>query len=644
MANYYRELEDSGANYEEEEAQLWREPIYSRQRQRFDGHNHNNDAISSHIRRMPDEVWLIPANIDAKKILGEKKANLQRIEASTNTHMNYNDSDAQIEMWGNRDELAEAIKQWNTLAQNILDDELRRTREARKAREEKNKSAWAKPEKELTEKQRRKLKRREERAAKEKEMAGPNFPRDRMPYNAHFVLPTNNEIPIEQILGDKEDVLNSIRMDTNCYMFYDPVLKLVKIAGNESDLVEEAAMRVKVLYLKSVARRSIPINLNDKSKRNGWVHHMIDIPDIPRQPYRVRIANMPDGFMPPHDVDTKTAIKNFEPVRDGGDPTTVVKENDPKESSVDLETLQRIQLENVEGIKNALLQALGAIHLLDEEIKMRIRFGQICLTDYPKETLWPIDKLNAKVLKSPKLNSNIATNNEQLKGLFEVVSQGDQQWEGSPFREYKIRAYMRPKSRGDPKLDCVFDVKFKNDNKIGLWNATMTERNVLNVNMACLDYDYSWNFSIRTAKRLNNDKFGPQGNFSQISPNNKLIYTNTEDIVVTSVCEKLKWKFWWGDNYVIEITRYEHWNCDNKFQTIPPGVEIVLGREPSQNTFFGVTRDFAENCNLSSGRVPEWHPIDFVEEEKSGGVDHLLNEIRNFLDVLHNNVSKAQRN
>ncbi|CAG8580364.1 17512_t:CDS:10, partial [Racocetra fulgida] len=530
MANYYRDLEDSGANYEEEEAQLWREPIYSRQRQRFDGHSHNNDAISSHIRRMPDEVWLIPANIDAKKILGEKKANLQRIEASTNTHMNYNESDAQIEMWGNRDELAEAIKQWNTLAQNILDvsfrtlksiyddpselyanDELRRTREARKAREEKNKSAWAKPEKELTEKQRRKLKRREERAAKEKEMAGPNFPRDRMPYNAHFVLPTNNEIPIEQILGDKEDVLNSIRMDTNCYMFYDPVLKLVKIAGNESDLVEEAAMRVKVLYLKSVAR-------------NGWVHHMIDIPDIPRQPYRVKIANLPDSdwFMPPHDVDTKTAIKIFEPVRDG-DPTTLGKENDSKESSVDLETLQRIQLENVEGIKNALLQALG---------------------------------------------------------LFEVVSQGEQQWEGSPFREYKIRAYMRPKSRGDPKLDCVFDVKFKNDNKIGLWNATMTERN------------------------------------SQISPNNKLIYTNTEDIVVTSVCEKLKWKFWWGENYVIEITRYEHWNCDKKFQSIDPGVEIVLGREPSERTFFDTwERDFAENCNLSSGRVPEWHPIDFVEEE-----------------------------
>ncbi|CAG8739037.1 20331_t:CDS:10 [Cetraspora pellucida] len=620
MANYYRKLEDSGANYEEEEAQLWREPIYSRQRQRFDGRNHNNDAISSHIRRMPDEVWLIPANIDAKKILGEKKANLQRIEASTNTHMNYNENDAQIEMWGNRDELNEALKQWNTLAQNILDEELRRTREAKKNREERNKSAWAKPEKELTEKQRRKQKRRQERAEKEKEMAGPNYDNNKLPYKAHFVLPTNNEIPIDQILGKQEDVLNSIRMDTNCHIGYDPILKLVKIAGNESNLVEEATMRVKVLYLKSVASRSIPINLNDKSKRNGWVHHMIDIPDIPQQPYRVRIANIPNWYMLPHDAETQTAIKIFEPVKDG-DPAILGKENDSKESPVDLETLQRIQLENVEGIKNALLQALGAIHLLDEEIKMRI---------------------------------SIATNNEQLKGLFEVVSQGDQQWEGSPFREYKIRAFRRPKSRGESKLDCVFDVKFKNDNKIGLWNATMNERNVLNINMACLDYDYSWNFSIRTAKRLSNDKFSPQGDFVyklRLSQNNKLIYTNTEDIVVTSVCEKLKWKFWWGENYVVEITRYEHWNCDSKFQSISPGVEIVLGREPSEKTFFGVTfykdsweRDFAENCNLSSGRVPEWHPIDFVEEEKSGGVDHLLNEIRNFLDVLHNNVAKEQRN
>ncbi|RIB14414.1 hypothetical protein C2G38_2195214 [Gigaspora rosea] len=655
MANSYRELEGSGANYEEEEAQAWRQPSYSQQSQRFDNRNHNND-MSSNIKRMPDEVWLIPANVDAKKILGDKKANLKRIEASTNTHMDYNEEDSQIEMWGNRDELAEALKQWNTLAQNVLDEEIKRAR-AKKVK------GWAKPEKELTEKQRKKLERRELRAAKEKEMTESQFhPRDNTlyKYNAHFVLPTNNEIPIAQFIGEKEEVLNPIRLDTNCFLWFEPSLNLIKIAGNEMDLVEDATMRVKVLYLKVVASRSIPINVNDKSKRNGWVYYMIDIPEIPQQPYRVRIANMPDWFMPPHDTNTNTAIKIFEPVRDGDLNTcTPAQENDNKEykEPVDLETLQRIQIENSEGIRSALLQALGAIHLLDEEIKMRVRFGQICLTDYPKETLWPIDKLNTKVLKSPKLNSKfvtcIATNREQLAGLFEIVSQGEQHWEGSPFREYKIRAIRRPKIRGEPNTDCVFDVKFKNDNKIGLWNVTTAERNVLDINMACLDYDNSWNFSIRTAKRLSNDKFSPQGSFVyklRLSQNNKLIYTNTEEIKVTSVCEKLKWKFWWGDNYVIEITRYEHWNCDsNKIKAISPGVEIVLGREPSESTFYGVTfykdtweRDFAENCSLSAGRVPEWHPIDFIEEENSGGVDRLLNEIRNFLEVLQNNVSKAQ--
>lgn len=37
------------------------------------------------------------------------------------------------------------------------------------------------------------------------------------------------------------------------------------------------------------------------------------------------------------------------------------------------------------------------------------RFGHVCLTDFPKEPLWPIEKLNDKILSDSRLQSKFAT-------------------------------------------------------------------------------------------------------------------------------------------------------------------------------------------------------------------------------------------
>jgi hypothetical protein len=81
---------------------------------------------------------------------------------------------------------------------------------------------------------------------------------------------------------------------------------------------------------------------------------------------------------------------------------------------------------------------------------------------------------------------SVATERKQLGPLFEVLSECDRQWDGSPFREFKICA-VRKTGRGTETLSCVFDVQFKDDGKIGLWNTTMDEKNILDINMSCLD-------------------------------------------------------------------------------------------------------------------------------------------------------------
>ncbi len=62
------------------------------------------------------------------------------------------------------------------------------------------------------------------------------------------------------------------------------------------------------------------------------------------------------------------------------------------------------------------------------------------------------------------------------------------EWEGSPFREFKIHAIRSAKKgRKVESWPCAFEVQFKKDGKVGLWKATIDEKNVLDINMSCLD-------------------------------------------------------------------------------------------------------------------------------------------------------------
>ncbi|CAG8744778.1 7380_t:CDS:2, partial [Funneliformis mosseae] len=201
-----------------------------------------------------------------------------------------------------------------------------------------------------------------------------------------------------------------------------------------------------------------------------------------------------------------------------------------------------------------------------------------------------------KILCDSRLRSKfakcIATEHKQIDPLFEILSEYDQQWDGSPFREFKICTIRKiQKGRNQETWPCTFEVQFKNDGQIGSWNVTTNEKNILDINMSCLDAVYSWKLNIKTTKFLPNDKFTAQGAFVyklRINPENRLVYSNTEEINVVSICEKTRWKYWWGTNYIIEITKYEFWEL-SKYMDDLPGVEIPLNQEPPFSVTFGVS-------------------------------------------------------
>ncbi|CAH1760473.1 13581_t:CDS:10 [Entrophospora sp. SA101] len=499
--NPYRALSDADAavNYEEEEAREWRQQSStsrSRRENRYDDGNSQYKDDSGGAKRTPDEVWLLPPNVRPVVILGERGDNLKRIQDSTNTHMIFNSKTSQIEMWGKRDDLKQALKQWNNLAENILENILAA----------------------LTEKQKLKQKLKKEREKEEKSYRG--FPPEHKPFYGIFLLP-NTDIPTSIIVDENEKGAA-----------LDPI-RYIKVAGNTLESVEDATMRIKHIYIKASALRSIPQLKNEddgKIEFKGWIYHLVEEPKFP---YLVKISDKPSWLPAPYD--TKD-VKIFEPVIDGNPEELILNDKSKYDTSI----LEVVRNSNPIMIENALKQALGTVHLFDEKIKM----------------------------------------------------------------QFKICATRAPLKRDDKTWGCSFDVQFKGgkDGKIGLWSAVTDEKKVMEINMICLDNDYSWRLAVEAARHLSNDKFSPQGIFV----------------------------------YKLRLS---------KFANISAGVEITMDKEEPVSVTYGVTfykkswdDDFAYNTALDIGEIPEWHPNDIIYDQKIGGIKGLIDEIRNFLDQLQHNI------
>jgi hypothetical protein len=121
-----------------------------------------------------------------------------------------------IELWGANNNLDEACKQWDSLANEIL------------LRKRKKGKSWAKPEKApLNKKQEAKLERRKKR--EQEAVLYTKLPRSPyFPFNGYFVFPDNN-VPIARFLGKDDKVLDPLRIEKKCHIWYEPTLGHVSI-------------------------------------------------------------------------------------------------------------------------------------------------------------------------------------------------------------------------------------------------------------------------------------------------------------------------------------------------------------------------------------------------------------------------------
>lgn len=616
--------------------------------------------------RTPDDCWMVPPEFSLVEILGERRVKLQEMRRETNTYMDYNEAKHQIDIWGERSACDKAKEH--------LDLIVARLTERRDANRRKTKK-WGKPERELTERERRRHERLQARRAEEKSYQG--FPTIPQPYMAVVPLP-DRHLPEKTLFGDKDSYINSIRAECKAYMWYEQDMNWVKIVGQEQENVTMAAARLRGWYYKCTWRPT---------------GNTLRLMKQPGSNLLVRFATLPAGFVPyrygkPAEQQFMLSQHRlFESARTGVinkiadanliDLEDTKPDDDQAGGSGDSllpERVRTLDARNKEQIYEALAEGLDSIRVFDWEIRMKVRFGQICAVDYPsKKSLFEIEDLVDKYFPNPKFVSKLApcigTTFEDVQPLFVHMANHGVQFSDSPRTTFSIQAeqypnfvpkpppgatrrdYLSPAARGD-KWKTTIIANFTSDGRIGLWNCLTDCKDLVTVSCLNLESDYSWELKLEHGRRLPADYENPTPHsvFAEnlrLNPqNNRLVLlVGVTDYEPKLVTQKTKWSYAYDDSWVIEIDRDEIWDIElldisKERRDLP----VDLSNIDPHRVIYKVSaykeswvNRFAENLSLRIGELPTWTSDDFLESE-SENVSTIYDMAQKLVSILSREV------
>ncbi|ORZ17720.1 hypothetical protein BCR42DRAFT_412365 [Absidia repens] len=424
--------------------------------------------------RQPDDCWMLPSNSSVMEVLGPNCVRLDDIRKKTEAYMTFNSGKYQVDIWGDRSCIDEAKKYLDVIG-NKVNERKHPMRSTKK---------WEKPARELTEKEKRRVEKRQQRKTEEKRYQG--LPAVPQPFTASFTMPDSN-IPLPKIIGEKEAYLNQIRASCKSFIWYDEGLHIFKVAGQDNELVEQAAGRVRNLYLKirrgtdPTMPRSSELRLLYQPTRNIGAR-FIKLPknfvscdlysDEQISSYRILepIAggkpsaslvqyNMLTDGVKKLDLSTMQQQQQKQQQQsvslidfgDNNDDDNAIHPGQNLDTSEIAESLRDLNIRNAKMMERALDEGLESLRLLDWEISMEVAFGQIYLLNYPKrDDFYTFSSEQLANLYFPhhvfnsKLAPCIGTTYNHVKGLLEYLSVCGEEYTDSPRTSYVIEAIQNP--------------------------------------------------------------------------------------------------------------------------------------------------------------------------------------------------------
>lgn len=603
--------------------------------------------------RNADDQWVLPIHVPARNILGSRnKSRTNEIQKACDSFIEYNEQFNQVDIWGDEEAVHKTKSFLDMIVSRLTENDTTLQRKTKK---------WSKPDRELTEKERRREERRQAKRDEEKRYQG--LPKIAQDYTAVFPLP-DKTLPLPRLVGDKDAYLNQIRADCKAFMWYEEKDNLFRIAADTEEAVKEAASRIRNWYLRC-QRKPIGCTLR--------------LMQQPTKRWDLSYRRLPASFVtheyadPEREKDMLEQQRLLEAVASGviprnTAPRDLINFNEEEHPSLLSESALGLNARNEKFIEGALANGLESLRLNDWAIRMKIRYGQICLINYRKKDnqFLSLDDVSEKMFRKSKFKSALAPciskTRKGLQDLFQYLTQNADavEYSDNPRTSFAIAADQYPfaaqsREPGQPPArqeargnmwQTVMQIAFTEDGQRRLWRTMTDLTDLVDISCTELESKYSWDLRVQHARLLPGDNINsPHEKFShllRVSPDNRLIMVTSNDYIPRLVTQKTEWRYHWR-GHVIEICYDEVWDM-NRVERPDRELPVDLTPVEPHRALYKVSlykedwkTRFSQNLGLKIGQAPPWTLKDFLVNPDEN-TNKIMEIVKEFSEILNKNV------
>ncbi|KAF9340807.1 hypothetical protein BGZ91_000128 [Linnemannia elongata] len=600
-----------------------------------------------------DDYWFIPPYTDINVL----KEHLVRIGGNTDTRAVLNREKERIDLWGTHKNIQSAKAALDHM-EKFYHGRAEKRQKATRTR------GWARPERELTPAEQKKKDREIKRQLERQKYLGE--PTEEFPFTHCIAWP--KEVPIFRYLGGKLERLDALRAEFRSFIWIDKAMNLY-VAGEDEETTMTAMGRVKNFLIKVLNRPPEHVcHVLEKPSKLVQIH-LVPNPPAPYISPNQGFHGMQGGG---NQDETKIRYLKAKEVGDFGN----VREVDLRMSAIDssnrngdaasgingehadiapgmspyvrpMQYSERMTQRNIDRIRHELEGSLEAVQLMDYDVKMRIRIGQVGLLVYPKQNMWEIADLDTAVIPDNRLRSEFSPYFIKSSGTFaaaerRITPPDNREQAIEPDEVWFLHILRKDEETGEP-TNVTLEVTFRSDGNAGLWNGLVQQTTPLDIRVISSERRLSWSWTVSAGKRHSDQsleaKFVRGLRLLKESGRDSILhFANTDDVQLRHVRREKK-KLIVRDQWTIEMTEEAFWTMEKPFM---PYQINPLNEPPGQVLYsLSMYRDswksrFSENPYLGLGQVPTWEPEDFFKGEES--IEKTLeavSEVRSLIEGLY---------
>ncbi|KAF9024080.1 hypothetical protein BGZ52_011548 [Haplosporangium bisporale] len=528
-------------------------------------------------------------------VLEHLKKGLEKIGSDSGTHLLYNANLERIDIWGPGDSIPKAKAALDRFSQHYFDMELNRQR-ATRAR------GWARPERELTPAEKKKAERKERQQKEQERYLG--IPKDVLPFQHCLLCP--KEVPIFRLLGGNLQNLDKLRAEFRSFIWIERDTMMNRPVDSCYHILEKPSRPAEIhLVTRNPATYVRPRNLKQESS-----------------PIVFMEAKLLEGYESLADIDNHLA----ESKESRAGPSSWANAAPVERNVKSIKYFENMQTSNKDNIRRFLRTSLDQIQLMDYEIRMRIRLGQVGLKEYPRRMVWSIDEVDEQVIPIKRLISEFNPYITRSAGALAkfMTALGPNHEVEAEHTQWSLAILKR--GENNQVVHSELEVSFREDGKLALWNGLVERTKPLEIKVICSERKYSWAWDISAARRLPLDKFSPEGIFvhrltleKRPGFENRMVFSNTTDVQLRRIRREKRTLFSRAP-WTVEVVEESFWILPEAYK---PSMANTLSGEPD-DVLFSISMyldswpsRFSENPFLGVGQVPFWTPEDFLSEQES---------------------------